>query len=155
MPTPSNSRGHASSWSSKLSVDDQTGKQWARGADRTRWIPCGWSWDAAAVTPMIWGLQALDGLGLDLLGGYGVLADRLRDTVYVMVPTGTGAPLAEVPGVRVLSSGRHLLVPQTRHGTYCSHWISEPGRTLRLVPPDPLAASLTELACARGKAAVS
>lgn len=119
---------------------------WARGDDRTRWATCGWSWDAVAITPMSLGLDALVAMRAGARSGYPVLGDRLRDAVYVMVASGTGEALAEVPGTRVLGRGRLLLMPCTEHGTPSAHWISAPKEEpALLVRADRLTTHLREL----------
>jgi hypothetical protein len=77
--------------------------------------------------------------------GYRVLADRLRDELYVLVAPGTAAAAAEVPGVHVLGRGRQLLMPTTDHGTFCAHWISARQSSPLLVPADQLVTALREL----------
>ncbi|MDJ0464266.1 hypothetical protein [Streptomyces sp. H27-C3] len=54
------------------------------------------------IAPIGLGLDALDRLGADVRMGYPVLADHIRDRLYVMVPTDRGHT-ARGPGMRVLS----------------------------------------------------
>ncbi|MFI5740956.1 hypothetical protein ACIA9I_21620 [Streptomyces anulatus] len=129
---------------------------WGQGVDRTRWVACGRTWDAVAITPMTLGLQALVAMRVGPRRGYPVLADHLRDQLYVLVPPGTGSAAAGLPGVRVLGAGFQLLMPTTEHGTLVAHWVSPPSSASSpLVRPDRLAHHLRALACDSQKAAVS
>ncbi|MGW3414603.1 hypothetical protein [Streptomyces sp. NPDC000888] len=122
-------------------------EQWVRGLDRTRWAACGRTWDAVAITPIALGLDALVALRVSPRRGYPVLADYVRDQLYVMVPPGTGGAAAGMPGVRVLSDGHQLLLPNTRHGTSAAYWVSPPlGDSPALVRPDRLTHHLRVLA---------
>ncbi|MCT9141733.1 bifunctional DNA primase/polymerase [Streptomyces violarus] len=122
--------------------------QWVRGDDRTHWVLCGRSWDAVAIDPIARGLDALAALRISPRRGYPVLADHIRGQLYVLVPPGTGSAAAGVPGVRVLSDGHQLLLPQTAHGTPMAHWISPPRENSPLVRPDRLTHHLRALASA-------
>ncbi|MFL4910919.1 hypothetical protein ACJ6WF_49480 [Streptomyces sp. MMS24-I2-30] len=127
-----------------------TGKraQWARGLNRTRWFPCGRAFDAVAVTPMDRGLDVLTKLRIHPRRGCLVLADHVRNVLYVMVPPGTGHVLTGLPGVRVLSDGSELLMPATySDSTAAADLISHPpaGRPPVLVDTDQLAGHLHAL----------
>ncbi|MEU3204100.1 hypothetical protein ABZ702_09440 [Streptomyces cyaneofuscatus] len=114
--------------------------------DRTRWVACGHSWDAVAISPMAVGLEALVAMRVGPRSGYPVLADHLRDQLYVLVPPGTGSAAAGLPGVRVLGAGFQLLMPTGEHGTLVAHWVSPPrGTPSPLVRPDRLAHHLRAL----------
>ncbi|MFK4070412.1 hypothetical protein [Streptomyces sp. NPDC029674] len=126
------------------------GKQarWGRGLERTRWASCGKEWDAVAITPMKRGLNVLTALRIGPRRGALVLADHLRDTLYVMVEPGTGDVLAGLPGVRVLSGGSELLMPTTYGDTTAAaDLISHPriGEPPALIPTDRLAQALRDL----------
>jgi hypothetical protein len=102
-------------------------------------MECGRSWDAIAISPITPGLDALAAMHLGVRSGYPVLADLVRDIVYVLVPPGTGSTATGLPGVRMLSTGTQLLLPATDHGTPAAHWISPPlDVPPRLVRPDRL-----------------
>ncbi|MEV6133218.1 hypothetical protein AB0M05_41570 [Streptomyces violaceusniger] len=119
---------------------------WTHGDDRTRWAACGCAWDAVAITPIQLGLDALAAMRLGVASGYPVLADQVRDVLYVLVPPGTAAAATDLPGVRVLSTGSQLLIPVTEHGTPAAHWISPPHRSRpRLVPADRITTHLRRL----------
>ncbi|WP_229839722.1 hypothetical protein [Streptomyces rubiginosohelvolus] len=120
--------------------------QWRHRPEHTRWQACGQSWDAVAITPISLGLAALTALRLSPRRGYPVLADHLRDCLYVMVPPGTGSAAAGLPGVRVLSDGHQLLIPHPGTGSPAAHWVSAPGAETTLVRPDRLTHHLRALA---------
>ncbi|MFI1254126.1 hypothetical protein ACH4U6_10015 [Streptomyces netropsis] len=95
--------------------------------------------------PMTAGLAALDRMRLDPQGGHPVLADHLRGELYVLVLPRT-FPRVEVPGVRVLSSGIHLVLPRTADGSETADWLSAPrGERPPLVRADRLAGHLQAL----------
>ncbi|MGP3978985.1 hypothetical protein ACTWQF_34220 [Streptomyces sp. 8N114] len=127
---------------------------WARGSDSTRWAECGRTWDAVAITPISRGLDALGAMRLNPTAGFPVLADRLRDVLYILVPPRTGSAAAGLPGVRILSLGDQLLLPQTPHGTEAAYWISTP-RHFRLVRTDRLSVHLRALADRAGEEAAT
>lgn len=104
---------------------------WATGHDVTRWAACGFSWDAVAIAPIRRGLDALQTMEIRPGAAAPVLADHVRDVLYVMVPPGTGSAAADLPGVRALSTGHHVLVPVTPDGSYCAHWLSPPDPNIR------------------------
>ena len=94
---------------------------------------------------------ALLGAGLDRLlledRGYRVLADHLRDELYVFVPVDQADDFTGLPGVRVLSRGHQLLVPRTPdHSSQVADWVGTPGETLALVDRRRLAERLQDLA---------
>lgn len=99
-----------------------------------------------AIVPIRLGLDALVALRISPRRGYPVLADYVRDQLYVMVPPGTGSAAAGLPGVRVLSDGHQLLLPNTAHGTATAYWISPPREGAPLVRPDRLTHHLRVLA---------
>ncbi|MFE7451479.1 hypothetical protein [Streptomyces griseus] len=102
------------------------------------------------------GLDVLVAMRLGPRSGYPVLADHIRSQLYVLVPPGTGAAAAGLPGVRVLSAGHQLLVPATRHGSPTAHLISPPREaTALLVRTDRLTHHLRALARDSQKAAIS
>ncbi|CAL9677795.1 hypothetical protein SUDANB105_08106 (plasmid) [Streptomyces sp. enrichment culture] len=145
-----------STWHRLAQPSDRIRAQWVRGGERTRWAACGQNWDAVAITPIALGLDALVALRISPRRGYPVLADHLRDQLYVLVPPGTGRAAAGLPGVRVLSDGHQLLVPQTAYGTPAAYWISPPRDGSPLVRPDRLAHHLRVLVRAdQPKAAAS
>jgi hypothetical protein len=146
----------APTWHTLAQVTDQRRALWNRGSDCTHWVECGRAWDAVAITPLSLGLDVLAAMRLGPRTGYPVLADRLRDTLYVLVPPGAGAVAETAPGIRALSRGDQLLMPCTDHGTPCAHWISPPRKVPpRLVRADRLTAQLQELAPAHERAAAS
>ncbi|WP_141747208.1 hypothetical protein [Streptomyces agglomeratus] len=137
-------------WAGKRAVDARTRGLWAKGNDSTRWSRCGDAWDALVITPIGLGLAALDRMGADVRRGYPVLADHIRDRLYVMVPADTGHT-AQGPGMRVLSRDQQLLLPCTEHGTAASHWISAPRDSAPpLLPADDLALALREVCRLKG-----
>jgi hypothetical protein len=123
---------------------------WLREGIPTRWVECGRTFDAVAITPVSLGLDALTAMRLRPGRGYFLIGDRVRDTLYVLVPSGTAAAFVGLPRVRVLSAGDHMLLPQTEDGTRGAHWIGPPGLHLRtrLVDPRRLAAHLHALTTA-------
>ncbi|MFK4694147.1 hypothetical protein [Streptomyces pristinaespiralis] len=146
----------APSWHRLAQPTDRRRELWRRGSDSTRWIECGRRWDAVAITPLVCGLDALAAMRLGPRSGYPVLADLVRDVLYVLVPSGTGSAAAGLPGVRVLTAGSQLLFPATDHGTPAAHWISPPREALpRLVRADRLTHHLRAIADVHEKAAVS
>lgn len=146
----------APTWHTLAQVTDQQRASWNRGCDSTRWVECGRAWDAVAIAPLSLGLDALVAMRLSPRTGYPVLADRLRDTLYVLVPPGAGALAETVPGVRVLSVGRQLLMPCTDHGTACAHWLSPPREVPSLLGRvHQLTTHLKELVSAHERAAAS
>ncbi|MCZ4101088.1 hypothetical protein [Streptomyces sp. H39-C1] len=145
----------AASWHQLAVPDARCRARWARGTDATGWAECGRQWDAVAIDSCTLGLDALVAMRVGTRSGYPVLADLLRDLLYVMVAPGTGACAAEVPGVRVLSAGRYLLMPTTGHGSISAHWISAPRTTpLRLVDVGQLTHHLIALTDAAHERAV-
>ncbi|MGW8730555.1 hypothetical protein ACWGNF_31515 [Streptomyces sp. NPDC055808] len=120
---------------------------WERGNNCTRRVACGVSWDAVSIAPMETGLAALVAMRAGTCRGYPVLADHLRDVLYVLVATSSGSACADVPGVRVLSEGHQLLMPSTEFdGTAVADWVSSPReQPPALVAADRLAAHLWEL----------
>ncbi|MFD3922864.1 hypothetical protein [Streptomyces sp. NPDC058595] len=129
MPNRSNGDGadDAAAWHRLAEVTDRRRALWLQSGDATRWSPCGIAWDAIAVTPLALGLGTLAAMGLSPAAGYPVLADRVRDVLYILVPPGTAAIAASGHGsLRALSSGDQLLLPTTEHGTAAAHWISRP-----------------------------
>lgn len=138
-------RPAAPTWHRLAQPTDRRRALWASSRDRTGWRACGWTWDAVAITPISVGLDALAAMHLGTASGHPVLADRIRDVLYVLVPPGTGTAAAGLPGVRVLSRGNQLLFPDTEHGTASAHWISPPRHSPRLVRTDRLAAHLRNL----------
>ncbi|WP_331745945.1 hypothetical protein [Streptomyces sp. NBC_00872] len=118
-------------WHRLARPSDRLRAQWVRGDDRTHWVACGRTWDAVAVSPMSRGLDTLVAMRVGPRPGYPVLADHLRDQLYILVPPGTGHTAAGLPGVRVLGRGVQLLMPVSEHGNPAAHWVSPP----RAVPP--------------------
>ncbi|MEU1895758.1 hypothetical protein [Streptomyces pristinaespiralis] len=146
----------ASPWHRLARPTDRRRALWGRGSDSTRWVECGGHWDAVAITPMVRGLDALAAMRLGPRSGYPVLADVVRDVLYVLVPSGTGNAAASLPGVRVLTTGNQLLLPATDHGTPAAHWISPPREVSpRLVRADRLTRHLRALTGVHEEAAVS
>ncbi|OEJ21285.1 hypothetical protein AR457_36185 [Streptomyces agglomeratus] len=136
-------------WAAKKAVDSRTRALWARGDDSTRWARCGDAWDVVVIEPIGLGLEALDQMGADPSSGYPVLADHIRDRLYVMVRAGTGHT-AHLPGTRVLSRDQQLLLPCTP----AAHWISTPRETAPpLLRADKLALALREVCRLKWKAA--
>ena len=122
----------AATWSSLAIPDTERRESWKKAGDPTGWAPCGWQWDAVAITPLAVGLDALDRMRLSTRRGYPVLADHIRGVLYVLVAPGSCAGI-EVPGVCVLSCGHQLLMPRTDYGTASADWLSRP-----LEDPPPL-----------------
>ncbi|MEW1551500.1 hypothetical protein [Streptomyces tsukubensis] len=111
----------------------------------TRLADCGVHWDAVIITPLARGLAALDILGLGLDDGHMVIADRNRQELAVLVPAGSGALGGGAPqGVRLLSTGSWLLVPDMHPGSWAASWLSGPyrGETI-YVEVAPLLAAVT------------
>jgi hypothetical protein len=143
-------------WHRLAQPTDRLRALWVRGSDRTRWVSCGQSWDAVAISPISRGLDALVAMQVSPRRGYPVLADHLRDQLYVLVPPGTGRAAAGLPGVRVLGDGFQLLMPATEHGSPTAHWVSPPCEgPARLIHPDRLTHHLRALARDPQKAATS
>ncbi|MGA6159118.1 hypothetical protein ACPEIC_37905 [Stenotrophomonas sp. NPDC087984] len=90
---------------------------WIHGDDRTRWAACGRVWDAVAITPIQLGLDALAAMRLGVASGYPVLADQIRDVLYVLVPPGTGAAAVGLPGVGVLLAWELAQLPADKKVT--------------------------------------
>ncbi|MFK0016336.1 hypothetical protein [Streptomyces sp. NPDC091027] len=111
-------------WHTQAAVTDKLVAQWRTAPCGSGWVSCGSDWDAVAIRPLGHGLDALAVLGLSPRRGYPVLADHISGVLYVMVPPGTGHLAADVPGVRVLSSGAELVVPWGPHGSPAAHWVS-------------------------------
>lgn len=127
---------------------------WVRGDDRTQWVACGRTWDAVAISPISRGLDALVAMRVGPRWGYPVLADHLRDQLYVLVPPGAGRAASGLPGVRVLGDGWQLLMPVGRHGSLAAHWVSPPREIPPpLMRPDRLIHHLRALARDRQEAA--
>lgn len=121
----------AATWSSLATPDAARRESWKKAGDPTRWAPCGWQWDAVAITPLAVGLEALDRMRLSRRRGYPVLADHIRGVLYVLVAPGSCAGI-DLPGVSVLSSGHQILMPCTDYGTASADWLSHP---LEVPPP--------------------
>lgn len=140
-------------WHRLAQPSDQLRAQWMRGGDRTHWVACGRTWDAVAISPISRGLDALVAMRVGPRRGYPVLADHLRDHLYVLVPPGTGRAAAGVPGVRVLGDGFQLLMPAGQRSSLVAHWVSPPRTAppLLLVHPDRLIHHLRALARAAEK----
>lgn len=119
-------------------------------------MTCGQTWDAVAISPISHGLDALAAMRVSPRRGYPVLADHLRDQLYVLVPRGTGHQAAGLPGVRVLGDGFQLLMPAAEHGSAVAHWVSPPREVPPpLIRPDRLTHHLRALARDSQKAATS
>lgn len=143
-------------WHRLAQPSDRLRAQWVRGDDRTQWVACGRTWDAVAISPMSRGLDALVAMRVGPRRGYPVLADHLRDQLYVLVPPGTGQAAAGLPGVRVLGDGVQLLVPAGQHGSAVAHWVSPPREGVPpLIRPDRLTHHLRALARDQQEAATS
>ncbi|MFK4070436.1 hypothetical protein [Streptomyces sp. NPDC029674] len=113
----------------KASADKEL--RWQRARMRTQWLACGAGsgsgWDVVSVEPMAAGLDALTAMGAGTRRGYWVIADHLRDRLYVAVPAGPGDLFQDIDGVRLLSQGHQLLIPSTCADTTISaDWISHP-----------------------------
>lgn len=133
MANGSGTQSSASAWHRLARPSARLRALWIPGADRTQWMACGRTWDAVVIAPISLGLDALAAMRLGPRSGYPVLADHIRGQLYVLVPPGTGAAAAGLPGVRVLSTGHQLLVPATQHGSPTAHWISPPRETPTLL----------------------
>ncbi|GAA1011579.1 hypothetical protein ACFQWA_27835 [Streptomyces thermogriseus] len=144
----------APTWHQFALPSDQTRALWANGRERTWWAECGRDWDAVAISPLALGLEVLDSMRLNPRDGYPVLADYLNGKVYVLVPPGTGHKTAR-KGVRVLTLGSYLLLPQTAHGTMAAYWLSPLRRKSPLVCPEQLARHLQLAGARQPKAAAS
>lgn len=143
-------------WHRLARPSDRLRAQWVRGDDRTRWVACGRTWDAVAISPISRGLDALAAMRVGPRRGYPVLADHLRDQLYVLVPPGSGGEAAALPGVRVLGDGFQLLMPAGQYGSPGAHWVSPPrGGTPVLIRPDRLTHHLRALARDQQEAAIS
>ncbi|MET9016908.1 hypothetical protein ABZX74_39530 [Streptomyces olivaceoviridis] len=143
-------------WHRLAQPSDRLRAQWVRGDGRTHWVACGLTWDAVAISPITHGLDALVAMRVGPRRGYPVLADHLRDQLYVLVPPGTGRTAAGLPGVRVLSDGFQLLMPAGQHSSPVAHWVSPPREnTWPLIRPDRLTHHLRALARDHQEAATS
>ncbi|MFI1890481.1 hypothetical protein [Streptomyces jumonjinensis] len=93
-----------------------------------RLAACGAGWDVIVVAPLVLGLAALDVLGLVPGTGHGVVADRSRRELLVLVPPGTALPAdGGVPeGVRLLSRGSWVALPCGLLGTWAASWVGGP-----------------------------
>ncbi|MFD0306423.1 hypothetical protein [Streptomyces sp. NPDC127119] len=131
-------------WHELAAVTGAKRMLWLRS--RTRWAPCGLEWDTVAVEPMVAALDALTAMRAGTRHGYQVLADHLSDRLYIAVPTHGADAFGDIPGVRVLSVGHQLLIPNTpKEGTIVADWISYPhGSTPLLLAGARLAACLRE-----------
>ncbi|MGW4758524.1 hypothetical protein [Streptomyces chartreusis] len=149
----------APTWHELAAVTDAKRKLWLLSRSRTGWAVCGREWDAVAVEPMAAGLDALAAMRAGTRRGYQVLADHLSDRLYVAVPANSVDAFADIPGVRVLSSGHQLLTPSTpQDGTAMADWVSHPrgDKPPALVAADRFAAHLRELtSAARAEVSVS
>ncbi|MFD4635495.1 hypothetical protein ACFVYR_37850 [Streptomyces sp. NPDC058284] len=117
----------APTWHELARVTARKEIRWQRGGTRTHWLACGTGWDVVSVEPMAAGLQALAAMGASTRRGYWVIADHLRDRLYVAVPTGCGDAFKDIGGVRLLSKGHQLLIPSTHEdATVSADWISHP-----------------------------
>jgi hypothetical protein len=136
-----------STWHRLAQPTDRLRVQWVRGDERTHWVECGRSWDAVAISPISRGLDALVAMHVGPRRGYPVLADHLRDQLYVLVPPGTGHAAAGLSGVRVLGAGFQLLMPTGQQGNPVAHWVSPPRESPPpLIRPDRLTGHLRALA---------
>ncbi|MGW6202034.1 hypothetical protein ACWF9B_00035 [Streptomyces sp. NPDC055089] len=108
-------------WHRLAQPTDRLRALWVRGDDRTRWMTCGQTWNAVAVSPISQGLDALVAMRVSPRRGHPVLADHLRDQLYILVPPGTGHAAVCCAGVRVLGDGHKLLVPVSEHGGPVAH----------------------------------
>lgn len=139
----------APTWRELIVVTTAKERLWQRSKTRTQWVACGKDWDAVCVEPMAAGLDALAGMRAGTRRGYWVLADHLRDRLYVAVPSGSGDDFEGIEGVRVLSVGYQLLIPSTfEDGTISADWVSHPRGTASpvLVDAERFAAQLRDLA---------
>ncbi|MEV6048798.1 hypothetical protein [Streptomyces xanthochromogenes] len=135
-------------WSDLGQITDDKREWWRRQSGRTDWMACGVTWDAVSISPMPVGLAALSAARTDPRGGYMVLADHVKNVLYVLVPPGTGNACEGIVGVRVLSRGYQLLVPERpEHSTIAADWISHPAgdKPARLVQAEQFAAHLRDL----------
>ncbi|MFD7169238.1 hypothetical protein [Streptomyces violascens] len=135
-------------WHDLAQVSDRKRQLWRTGGNHTDWMACGIAWDAVAITPMATGLAALGSTRTGTRCGYLVLADHLRNVLYVLVPPGTGGACDGILGVRVLSHGYQLLVPTPpEHSNIVADWVSHPpgDKPPRLVQAEQLAAHLRDL----------
>ncbi|GAA3760765.1 hypothetical protein [Streptomyces tremellae] len=130
------------SWHEIAQLTDQRRAQWERGTARTYWAACGLTWDAVVVAPIPRALDALDALELDPRRGYPVLADYLRNRLYILVPAGTSRAVEGIDRCRALTRGAHLLLPERGHGTPSSCWLSPLRADSPLIPADSLARHL-------------
>ncbi|MGD6765973.1 hypothetical protein ACOKM5_44330 [Streptomyces sp. BH097] len=97
------------------------------GSGATRLVQCGGGRDAVVITPLQRGLAALDRLGLQVEDGYSVIADHIRQELIVLIASGTTSDWDDTQGVRVLSHGHWLLVPQPGgDGSLAAAWLSRP-----------------------------
>ncbi|MFF8317917.1 hypothetical protein ACF06V_12205 [Streptomyces bobili] len=152
-------RPKAPTWPELVAETDGKRALWVRGrVHNTDFVPCGLAWDAVAVRPMQWAVDALDAMRIGTRRGYLIVADHLRGVLYVMVPTGSGEMFASIPGVRILGRGHLLLMPRSpQDSSTVADWVGTP-RDLDapvLVDPDRLAARLRELAPSYAEAMAS
>ncbi|GHB75732.1 hypothetical protein GCM10010331_74440 [Streptomyces xanthochromogenes] len=134
-------------WHRLAQPSERLRDQWVRGEGCTQWVACGRTWDAVAITPISHGLDVLVAMRVGPRQGYPVLADHLRDQLYVLVPPGTGGTATGLPGVRVLGDGFQLLMPAGQHSSPVAHWISPPRESAPpLIRPDRLTHHLRALA---------
>lgn len=141
----------ARTWHTLAAATDQKRDRWIQTGSRvmnhTEFVACGIEWDAIAVQPIQLGLDALVAMQLGTRRGYRVVADHLRDELYVLVPVDHADHFTGLPGVRVLSRGHQLLMPRTpEHSSQVADWVGAPGETLALVDPRRLAERLQDLA---------
>ncbi|MEU4932048.1 hypothetical protein AB0G54_37035 [Streptomyces yokosukanensis] len=118
----------ACKWAAFVSPDDATAAE-LRFAENSamRFAPCGIQWDAVVIAPLERGLAALDALGLPQDEGHSVFADYYKQELIVQVRPGTAVDQFEdVQGVRPLSRGGWVMVPNKGAGTTYAAWISRP-----------------------------
>lgn len=132
-------------WASLLSPDESVLDTPRRGATSlvaigTAWDTVGAGWEALVIAPLERGLWALDALDLPLDGNYPVIADHSRSELIVLVPAGTAARavIGGPQGVRALTAGSYLLVPNGPSGAFMAAWLSRPTYQARYVDPVPL-----------------
>ncbi|MBP5942578.1 hypothetical protein [Streptomyces acidiscabies] len=116
-------------------------------ANLTEFVPCGTNWDAVCVHPLLYGLDALAALGLSTRRGYWIVADHLRDQLYVLVQPGHARLFTGLDGIRVLGLGHQILMPSaSSHGSQAADWIGTPRTTPLLVDARAYDRKLRELA---------
>ncbi|MGA4980018.1 hypothetical protein [Streptomyces cinereoruber] len=159
MATPENT---PRTWAQLLNPDERTLDRLRRaGRDATSLVAVGTAWDtvregweALAIAPLERGLAALDELGLDLDGEHPVIADYGRSELLVLVPEGTAARAVDggPQGVRALTAGSWLLVPNGPTGVYVAAWLSRPTRFhSRYVDSSRLCAAVLAAEARRGE----